>query len=133
MSALEDFADNVASLFKVSCRFVCRQPVLIEDNAAATNLYRIAQEAVTNALKHGRARRIRIGLSSTPERIVLMVSNNGVPLTKAAPQRKGLGLRIMNHRAEMIGGTLVFQRPAAGGTEVVCTVPRTDGSNARGG
>ena len=132
MSALEEFAGHVASLFKVSCRFICRQPVLVEDNAAATHLYRIAQEAVTNALKHARARRIRIGLSSTLERVVLSVSNDGKVFRKPMRQGKGLGLRIMNHRAELMGGALVFRRKVSGENEVLCTVPKTNGSNTLG-
>jgi signal transduction histidine kinase len=133
MSALEEFAVHVASLFRVSCRFVCRQPAFVQDNATATHLYRIAQEAVTNALKHGRAQRIRIGLFSTMDRIVLTVRNDGTVISKAMRNRKGLGLRIMNHRAEQIGGTLVFRRSSKGENEVRCTVPRRDGSVAPGG
>ncbi len=123
MSALENLAANTADLFKVSCQFECRQPVLIADNDAATHLYRIAQEAVTNAVKHGRAGRIKIALSSNPERIVLGVSNNGVGFSRNGPARDGLGLRIMDYRAERIGGALVFRKRRRGQTEVVCTVP----------
>jgi len=127
MSALEGLATNVAGLFNASCRFVCRQPVLIGDNVTATHLYRIAQEAVTNALKHGRARRIKIELSATPTRIMLLVRNDGDSFRITRGPQKGLGLRIMHHRAELIGGTLAFRRMGQRGTEMLCSVPRTSG------
>jgi PAS domain S-box-containing protein len=124
MSALEELAANVTDLFKISCRFECPEPVTLEDNAAATHLYCIAQEAVTNAIKHGRALLIEIQLSSTPERITLRVGNNGLGFRPHRPRPRGLGLRIMNHRADMMGGDLGVQKRTGGGAEVVCTVPK---------
>ena len=112
MSALEDLASRVTDLFKTSCRFECPRPVLIEDNTVATHLYRIAQEATTNAIKHGQAQRIEIRLSSAPEQITLTVSDDGVGFKAGARHPKGMGLRIMNHRASMIGGTVVVQKTA---------------------
>lgn len=127
MSALEDLATRVSDLFKVSCHFACAQPVLIEDNTMATHLYRIAQEAVNNALKHGKAQQIVIGLSSTPERIILAVNDDGVGFKRSERRSKGLGLRIMNHRAAMIGGNFTVQKKAGGGTTAVCNVPMNSG------
>jgi PAS domain S-box-containing protein len=123
MSALEDLAGRVTDLFKVSCHFECPQPVIIEDNTQATHLYRIAQEAVTNSLKHGKAQSIRIGLFSTPERITLAVDDDGSGFKPGERHSKGLGLRIMTHRAGMIGGNFSVQKRAGGGTTAVCTVP----------
>jgi PAS domain S-box-containing protein len=122
MAALQGLADNVAELSKVSCRFVCAQPVTVEDPARATHLYRIAQEAVTNALKHGRANRIVIGLSSSAERLVLRVRDNGRGIKDSARKTAGLGLRIMSHRAGMIGGSMEVRRWPRKGTEAICTV-----------
>src|SRR5262249_1883067 len=62
MSALQELASNTEKIFSVACRLDCRTPVLVEDHAAATHLFRIAQEAVSNAIKHGKARRIAIHL-----------------------------------------------------------------------
>lgn len=130
MSALEDLAVRTTDLFKVSCRFKCLKPVLIENNIVATHLYRIAQEATTNAFKHGRAQRIDIALSSLPDQIILTVSDDGVGFKATEPHRKGLGLRIMNHRASMIGGTVSVQKQRGGGTKVICTVGRNGGVNS---
>ncbi len=127
MSALDDLAARVTDLFKVSCRFNCPQPVFVNDNTMATHLYRIAQEAVTNSVKHGHAQHIKIGLSSTPERIILAVSDDGVGFKRGGQPSKGLGLRIMNHRAGMIGGNFVLRKKTGRGTVAVCTVPISDG------
>ncbi|HXJ60572.1 MAG TPA: PAS domain S-box protein [Verrucomicrobiae bacterium] len=126
MSALENLAVATTELFQVACRFECLRPVLVEDYGVATNLYRIAQEAVTNAIKHGRARRIEIGLASTPGRIELTVNSNEMILERMQKQtQKGIGLRIMSYRARSIGGSLAFVRNEAGGIDLICTVPTT--------
>ena len=94
MSALEGLAAHVSDLFKISCQFECPRPVLIENNATATHLYRIAQEAVTNAIKHGRARGIKIELSSTSKQVILTISDDGTGFKPGAKGENGLGLRI---------------------------------------
>ena len=124
MSALEDLAAHVTDLFKVSCEFKCSQPVLIEDNATATHLYRIAQEAVTNSLKHGRAKQIKIKLSSTSKQVILTISDDGVGFKTEAKGEKGLGLRIMNHRAGILGAKMTIKNNSDVGTEVVCALER---------
>jgi len=122
MSALEELAASVTELFQVACEFECLQPVRIADNIMATHLYRIAQEAVTNALKHGRAAKIKIGLSATPERTILAIADNGIGIRRGAGKKTGLGLRIMSYRASMIGGSLRVQKQSKCGTEVTCAV-----------
>jgi len=88
----------------------------------AIHLYRIAQEAVSNALKHGQARRIEIGLTAKGRSITLAVKDNGTGIPRKLPKRKGMGLRIMRHRAEVMGGALLVEPVPGGGTRVVCTV-----------
>jgi PAS domain S-box-containing protein len=127
MSALEELAADIQNLFHVSCRFQCQHAVLVEDEAAATNLFRIAQEAVSNAIKHGKARRIRIGLGGTRRRITLTVENDGMPFFESLPSGPGMGLRIMKHRAGLIGATLNVQRAGKRGTIVACSLPRDGG------
>ena len=122
MAALEMLASRTHKLFHVRCRFNCPQPVLIKDNVVATHLFRIAQEAVTNAIKHGKAGRIRISLIETPERINLAINNNGKPIPARHRKKSGMGLRIMRYRAGIIGGFLALQTEADAGTTVVCTV-----------
>jgi signal transduction histidine kinase len=87
------------------------------------HLYRIVQEAVNNAIKHGKAPQITITLSIRREGgMVLMVRDNGVGFPTDVAKRRGMGLRIMHHRARMIGAILEVQHGAHGGTCVICTL-----------
>ena len=123
MSTLPQLAETITRMFKVACDFRCPAPVLIDDNNLATNLYRIAQEAVSNAIKHGRARTIEIHLASDAQALSLTIRDDGLGLP-AQPIRSGLGLGIMQYRTNMIGGNLVIEPRSEGGTVVVCRVPR---------
>jgi two-component system CheB/CheR fusion protein len=104
---------------------------MVANNTAATHLYRIAQEAVNNALRHSRADQIRISFLQGTDGIVLEVCDNGIGFDPAVMNRTaslgtthGFGLRILNYRAGMIGGTLRITRGAEGGMLVKCTLPR---------
>lgn len=120
MLALEEYAATSSELFKVSCRFECDLPVLIHDTATAGHLFRIAQEAVGNAIKHGQAKNILIRLDASEEATELSVKDDGVGLPEPLPNNRGLGLRIMAHRSGMIGGTFNARRDETGGTLVTC-------------
>src|ERR1700733_7687997 len=106
MSALELWAGEVEDIFGVSCKFDCETAVLIHDNAVATHLYHIAQEAVNNALKHGKARNIVLRLSASNDTGTLTICDDGAGFPAAGPKDSGMGLHIMAYRANMIGGTL---------------------------
>jgi len=120
MLALEEFAITSSKLFKVSCRFECDLPVLIYDSATAGHLYRIAQEAVGNAIKHGKAKNILIRLDASEDNTVLSVKDDGTGLPDVLPKNRGMGLRIMAHRSAMIGGLFNARRDETGGTLVTC-------------
>jgi PAS domain S-box-containing protein len=122
MVALKALAARTKTMFRVKCRFNCRRPVLIEDNTVATHLFRIAQEAITNAIKHGQPRRIEISLTETPQRIVLAVKNDGRGIPARHLKNQGLGLRIMQYRAGVIGGSLAIQKEPDSETAIVCSV-----------
>jgi len=125
MHALAELAERTTDIFRVDCQFLCPRPVQTEGDAAATHLYRIAQEAVTNAIKHGRAKWIEIGLAANGQRIILAVRSDGTSFRKTSrPAAKGMGLRIMEYRAGLIGGSVLVQRRPEGGTEVICTLNR---------
>jgi two-component system sensor kinase FixL len=123
MSALQELALNTEKIFRVPCRFDCHPPVLVSDYPAATHLFRLAQEAVSNAIKHGRAKRILIRLKEERGRMILSIIDNGSGFPARIPKSKGMGLRIMQSRAGMIGGTLVLGRNATGGASVTVTAP----------
>ena len=123
MLALEEFAATTSRLFKVACRFECDSPVLVHEPATAVHLYRIAQEATGNAIKHGRAKNIFIRLEVSEDGTLLTIQDNGVGLPEPLPEKRGMGLRIMAHREAMIGGKFSARRIAAAGTQVTCQLP----------
>lgn len=120
MSALQELVANVENMFKVKCRFQCDEPILIQNNAAATHLYRIAQEAINNAIKHGKARSILITFRPAGNRRALLVTNDGLEFPKDLKTGQGMGLRIMNYRAGEIGATLQIGSDDGKGTTVMC-------------
>jgi signal transduction histidine kinase len=126
----QQLAANASERFNVSCKFECPQPVLLQDAGTITHLYRITQEAITNAVRHGKSRRINVCLDSADDEIVLTVTDDGTGLPKNASNNHGMGLRIMAYRASMIGGVFNIERLSSGGTRVTCTlsaIPETHG------
>jgi signal transduction histidine kinase len=123
MSALEELATNVSAMFRVDCTFRCSTPVLISNNAAATHLFRIAQEAATNAVKHGQARRIEIELRREAGRLLLIVRDNGKGFDTKAQCGEGMGLSGMNYRAQMLGASLTVEPAKDKGMIVTCSAP----------
>ncbi|MGP8020030.1 MAG: PAS domain-containing protein, partial [Limisphaerales bacterium] len=122
--ALRQLAAGVCARARVHCRVDCPEPVLVRDNTMATHLYRIAQEAVNNAVKHSRAGSIVIELKTNQNRIELKVSDNGIGIPTSRHPTGGMGLHIMNYRAQAIGGTLNIERAARHGTVVSCSAPQ---------
>ena len=120
MLALEEYATTTSELFKVTCRFECDSPVLIHDTTTAGHLYRIAQEAVGNAIKHGKAKNILITLAVSEESTLLSVTDDGVGLPQPLPKQRGMGLRIMAHRSDMINALFSARGNVLGGTEITC-------------
>jgi two-component system sensor histidine kinase NreB len=118
---LNELAASTGRLEGVHCKFHCVQPIEVADPGAATHLYRIAQEAVANALKHGKARKIEIRLSERPEALELVVENNGRPMPPVDRSQDGLGLHAMRYRAGMIGANLSIESGKRYGVKVVCT------------
>jgi len=121
MSALSELAAHVQKLFRLECRFECPEPVLIRDNVFATHLYRIVQEAINNAVKHGKAKRIRISLKPARGRFMLSISDDGIGFSKKTRKNGGMGLRIMKYRAGVVGASLEVRSGFdGGGTRVIC-------------
>jgi len=119
----QELAAHAGDQFKVSCQFECHPAAPLADVNTATHLYRIAQEAITNAVRHGKARHINIRLDSTDNEIVLTIIDDGIGLPENARNGDGLGLRIMAYRASMIGATFNIERLSSlSGTRVTCTL-----------
>jgi PAS domain S-box-containing protein len=120
MSALEQLAYEVEDLFQVSCRFRCREPVLISDDAIATHLYYIAQEAVHNSIKHAAPHNVLIDLAPVNDRFEMTIEDDGHGFIES-PAGAGMGLRIMRYRARMINGTLEIEHLVSGGSMIKCS------------
>lgn len=123
VAALADLAGQTAEMYGIECLFQAPEHPLPLSDTAATHLYRIASEAVTNAAIHGKATAVRITLGNGGRTSVLAVHDNGCGMPRPSIRRKGMGLRIMHYRADVIGGTLVITTPKKGGTSVSCSVP----------
>lgn len=121
-SALEELASTTARLTGISCEFICPAPAPALDDLRAMHLFRIAQEAVGNALRHGRARAIVIALDPGEGEIALRVSDDGVGFDPARCVNRGLGLNIMRYRARMAGAQLDIYANSPAGSVVSCTV-----------
>lgn len=119
-AALLELADLTTHDSGINCDFECAQPVRIEDNETATHLFRIAQEATTNALKHGAPRHVKISLEREQTQIILRIRDDGIGISSAAWQAHGMGLKTMQYRAALIGATLSIVPVESGGTLVTC-------------
>ncbi len=120
--ALRRLGHRTEHLFDVSCHISCDPPVPGLDHVVATHLYRIAQEAVHNAIKHGGANRIVIDLTKTiKNQIELRVSDNGSGLPNNWESQLGMGLHMMKYRAGMCDGSFDIRAKQGGGTVVTCT------------
>ncbi len=132
MSALRLYACEIEDLFGIACRFSCEETVLIHDAPMATHLYHIAQEAVNNAIKHGRAKNILVRLFSGERQGALIIRDDGVGIERPITPHAGVGLHIMNYRAGMISGSLEVRREQPRGTVVTCRFPlATNDSTSR--
>jgi PAS domain S-box-containing protein len=121
MNALTELCGSMKDLFRVSCIFKADQPIEVNDASTATHLYRIAQEACHNAIKHGRASHVFIELSRADGGgLVLVVRDDGVGFPDSSGVSKGMGLHTMRYRATMIGGAITIAPNESGGTVIMC-------------
>ena len=123
MLALQTLAAHAALLHRIECEYRCSAPVPVADPSAAVHLYRLAQEAIANAVKHGHAQRVRVTLAPAEEGGRLTVTDDGSGCPLPVPPGTGMGTRIMQYRAEMIGATLRLEPAPGGGLSVVCDFP----------
>lgn len=120
VTALQELAARVNGLYDFQCRFTSRKPVLVRNPDTATHLFLIAQEAVSNAVRHAKPGRITISLSERSGTVRLVVKDDGAGFSHKR-QSKGMGLNIMRTRAALIGASLDIQAGKAGGSVVTCS------------
>src|SRR5690606_2116916 len=110
--------------YSLQCTFSMPTPRLPDlEEGAATHLYRVAQEATTNAARYARAKSIAIELRTVGRKLQLTIADDGIGLSAGLAQRTpGMGLKIMEYRARMLGGNVAFEEPGQG-TRIVLTAP----------
>ena len=127
---LRRLAKSTTELTPAACRFDTPDGLTVADPAVAHHLYRIAQEAVGNAVRHGRAKTVTVRLADDgTDRALLTVTDDGRgfdPAAVAADPEGGMGLTAMRYRAKAVGGRLTFEPAEGGGTRVVCHFPHAD-------
>lgn len=122
--ALRSLTARIGSAMGIACRYRGSQNVQVEAEDTAIQLYRIAQEAVQNAVKHADAKHIDVSLERSSDHVVLTVSDDGRGIAQARKQHQGIGLRIMAYRADIIGGKLSVESAEGRGTRIHCKVPQ---------
>jgi two-component system, chemotaxis family, CheB/CheR fusion protein len=126
-AALAELAQSTEESYALKCRLECPAPVKVADADTATHLYRIAQEAVGNVVKHAKADAVWIRLAHANEELKLEVADNGVGIDLKEGPRDGVGLRLMEYRCSVIGGRFSIQKGEGGGTVVMCAIPSKPG------
>ena len=135
LEALDQLTCETESAYQLPCTLNVSSEVHIEDSATAANLYRITQEALSNAIRHGKCSSIKVALAHEQSNLVLRIEDDGVGIEEGASMAEdtyGIGLETMQRRAQMIGACLEVRSGAECGTVVECKCPLTsDGTGRR--
>jgi two-component system CheB/CheR fusion protein len=122
MAALQQLATTTELLHRIPVHIDGSIPDVVSDGTVATQLYRIIQEALTNVVKHAKARNVRIQIAEQSGVTMVRVIDDGVGIQNTVHKHDGVGLGIMKYRAKSIGGALVVEPGVDGGTVVTCTI-----------
>jgi PAS domain S-box-containing protein len=116
--ALQAFVSGIKQNYGIDCALECSDEMNVGDPHLALNLYRIAQEAVNNAVRHSGARHLRVSLVQEEGSLTLAICDDGCGFTLREGVSAGMGLKIMQYRAMQFGATVQFLSRTGGGTEV---------------
>lgn len=122
-AALHQLGTGVAEGRNIHCNFNSSGQIILNDNAVSGHIYRIAQEAVANAIKHAQATQITISLRAEKGQLILKVCDDGIGIRDEDLKEDSMGLQIMQYRAGLAGGNLKIYSPTTGGTCLLCSVP----------
>jgi signal transduction histidine kinase len=126
-SALEELAHSVEAVYSIRCRLECKGLIVLEDPQKAIQLYRMAQESVTNAVKHARAKEVRIRVWEEDHgQLCLSISDDGVGIPESSSLKPGSGLRSLRYRAASMGASLRVESAFGKGTRVTCQLSREE-------
>jgi len=125
---LKVLTTNVEKMFGIQCTLALRGEIPTLAANTSLQFHKIAQEAISNAIKHGKATRVTVSVSRNSEKLVLTVKNDGVPFSVPETKKNRMGLRIMNYRANTVGASIEIKPNQKSGTVVTCTLPMKNGS-----
>ena len=124
-SAIEVLLRNIENTFSIKCSLDFDHSIQLKGDSVAVNLYRIIQEAIHNAIKHGKASKVRISLADIDKEYVLTIENDGKELSHEKEHSEGMGLHIMKYRANAINAKFKISNIAEGGVQVRCSWPKS--------
>ncbi len=122
-AALQQLADHAETMFDLDCKLNTDVEVPTLPQPVVKQLYKIAQEAVTNAIKHGKAKKVNMTLATTDGALIMTIRNDGEPFPETLGLKNRMGLRIMNYRAHVIGAAVSVRGQGESGAIVTCSVP----------
>lgn len=132
-SMLQQLANNVESIYKTHCEFICEEECEVDDSLVVINLFRISQEAISNAIKHGKSTKITLKMISKPNLMTLEIADNGcgIDSSRKPDTKSGLGMNTMQYRASLLGASLHIHATPTGGTSIFISLPiKQDNSHA---
>lgn len=122
--ALKHLCERSKRLFKINCELNLDRCLLCENKVTASHVYRIIQEAISNAVKHGKAHRVKVRLQKSGKYVQLEVEDNGTGFSMPKNKEKfGIGMNTMSYRARILGGHLEVKETAEGDTLLICSIP----------
>lgn len=121
-TAIYRLAENAQKLFGIECKLHNFMDLHFDDPTSLTHLYRIVQEATSNAVKHGNSTKVVIGMETDPDKLTLTIQDNGSGFPNDWDKNKGLGVRIMQYRANLIGANMRIRDSELGGAAIDITL-----------
>ncbi|HEY2101730.1 MAG TPA: ATP-binding protein, partial [Chthoniobacterales bacterium] len=122
LDALNGLAKSTAYEHQIDCRFESKGSITLPRDVA-NHLYWIAREAVVNSIKHSIATKITICLDQCADRLQLSVKDNGLGVSESNSGSTGIGMKVMQQRAQLTGGSLTVGSNSPHGTVVCCEIP----------
>ncbi|MGM0459094.1 MAG: PAS domain-containing sensor histidine kinase [Bacteroidota bacterium] len=122
-AAVQDLCNRTEKMTGTQCKLVTEKCIEIENHTMALHLYRIVQEAISNAVKHGKANMIEIRITENDHHLALFIDDDGVGLCNEGEHQHGKGIQIMKHRAGIMGGILELSRTDENKTRLRCLIP----------
>lgn len=128
VSSLKHLAADSKEMYGINCRLKFNRPPAVHDDLIAISLFRIAQESISNAVKHGNAKHVTLNLYTKGDELSLEIASDGKPFSNARKAKDGLGITLMKYRSDLIGGVFTIRPGDKSGTVVKCLLHNQAGN-----